>query len=180
MSSLKLLPTSAHCRISLKREPFKLSVLRECIWNSLFRCFHWTFIREHLIDIASVLRILHDWFVRGRYDSISQISPVYVPEEWVTHYVGSVVRGRGAETLRLVTIKQTSQQGFSLTCKVTLHLYRYVNDVIHHLLSILLVVRRSTTKHLVEQCTQAPPVGSLAVPVACDNLRGQILRRATV
>lgn len=53
-----------------------------------------------------------------------------------------------------------------------------LHDVLEHLFAILLVVRWVATKHLIQKCTQTPPVNTLVMPNALNDLRRQILRRA--
>ena len=63
---------------------------------------------------------------------------------------------------------------------MSLHLHGHVDNIIHHLLPVLLIVGWTPAKHLVQQSTETPPVRRLAVAHALDDLGGEVFGRATV
>ena len=160
-------------------EVFKVSFARHRVGHGLLRRLDGLLVREHLVDVASVMRRRYYWLVGGGDATSPYRFPVHIAEEWVTHDVRGVVRPR-AESLGLVAIQQRSQQALRLSAEVLLHGDRHVHDVIHHLLSILLVVRRSPTQHLIDKGAQTPPVCRLAVTNSLDNLWGEVLGRSAV
>ena len=95
-SSIAILRSSAQLAtgpyrcVALEGERRKLCLPRDRIWHSLFGCLDRFLIREHFVDVASILRILHHWLIGCRNKPISQVSPVDVAEKWVAHYVSSI------------------------------------------------------------------------------------------
>ena len=129
--------------IPVVRERLELGLSGDRVRYGLFRSFNRPLIREHFVNVSGVMRARYDGFVGGGNLTIPQVAPIYVAEEWMGHDIRGV-RGRGPQPLRLITIKQRCQQGARLSREVTLHLNGDIDDVIHHLLPVLIVVRRST------------------------------------
>ena len=129
--------------VSIVGKCLEIVLARYRIRYSLFRGLHGLLISKHFVDIPCVVSWGHSRFVGCRHSPISQILPIDVSEEGVTHYVAGIIRG-GAQSFGLVSVQQARQQWSSLRWEMSLHLHRNIHNVIHHLLTILLVVRRST------------------------------------
>ena len=61
-----------------------------------------------------------------------------------------------------------------------LHLHRHVDNIIHHLLPVLLIVRWPTAQHFIEEGTKTPPICGFAMANALDDLWGKILGSSAV
>ena len=132
------------------REVLELSLLSKSFSNRLLRGLNSLLVCKHLIDVAGIMSRWYYRLVRSGHLTIADSSPVDIAEERMTHDILGTVIG-GPQAPRLVTIQQRSKQAPRLRAKVFLHWDRHIDNVIHHLFSILLVVRRSSTQHFIDQ-----------------------------
>lgn len=160
-------------------EVLEVGLASHGVGHSLFGRLDSLLIGEHFVDVPGVVSRRYHWFVWSGDAASPYRFPVHVAEEWVAHDVRGVIRAR-AESFGLVAIQQRSEQALGFSAEVLLHGDRHVHDVIHHLLSILLVVRRPPTQHLIDEGAQTPPVCCLPVADSLDNLWGEVLRRSAV
>ena len=94
--------------VPVVRESLELCLSGNRVRYGLFRSFDGPLIREHFVDVSRVMRTRHHGFVGGGNLAIPQVTPIDVTEEWMGHNVGGV-RGRGAQPLRLIPIKERCQ-----------------------------------------------------------------------
>ena len=70
----------------------------------------------------------------------------------MTHDILRTIVGR-AQALGLIAVEKRRKKASRLGTEVFLHGNGHIHYIIHHLLPILLVVRRSAAKHFVDQGT---------------------------
>ena len=133
-------------------ETLEISLFGHCIGNRLFGGFDRSFTCEHLVNVTGIVSIAHSWLVWCRHLSSSEIRPVDISEERMAHYVRCVCCLR-TQPSHLISVEQTGEKRPRLSCEMTVHIHWFVNYVVHHLLAILLVMRRPAAQHLVEEST---------------------------
>ena len=110
------------------------------------------FVKEHLINVSGVLRAAHCWFERRRNLLAQQLLPVDLRKPGMPLEFLCVII-RSTQSLDGVSLEQAWKQAFGLNGEVGLHVNALFNDVSHHLLSVLRVVRGSSSQHLIDQST---------------------------
>lgn len=138
---------------------------------NLFAC-------EKGVNVAAVIRPLYSWFIGRRNFLSSEVLPVDIAEEWMSHDIAGIVVAASKTFLR-IPFEQLGQNLLRFGTKVFFHWYLLLNNVLQHLIPIfLLVVRRTATKHFVKQRAKTPPVNFFVVPNTLNNFRGQVLGSA--
>ena len=79
------------------------------------------------------------------------------------------------QPLRRITREQTSQDTLRCRANAFAKHKRVLQDLLVHDIGVLIVVRRETGKHLVEEDTQCPPVDDFVVAFSVQNLGSEVL-----
>lgn len=106
---------------------------------------------------------------------LEQFAPVDIGKEVVRLDLCGTV---GTKTTLGITIKQARQEipssgGNNVAAREG---QRFLQNLAVHLVGVLIVERRQTGQHFVEQDTESPPVHGLCVSIAKKQFGGKVLR----
>lgn len=104
---------------------------------------------------------------------LEKLAPVNVGEEVVRFDLCGAV---STETTNGITVQQSCEQitGGRWYNVAAREGQRFLQNLAVHLVDVLIVERRQTCQHLVEQDTQSPPINSLGVAIAKQKFGSKV------
>ena len=123
-------------------------------------------------------RIVRDncWLKRGDDLFLEKFVPVDGGEEGMVLDVVDSVRAR-PESVGGIPLEQSSEQGLGLWTQIVRHRELSLQNLIHRLLPVLSLERKTTRQHLIHKDSVAPPVCGEVMTPPIHNFRRHILHR---
>ena len=143
----------------------------EGIWVNM--CLLKTFFGKQRINARGILGSLDSGFEFSFVTHSRDLVPIYVSEKWMSLNLFGI--WKRTKSLFRISLQKFAEKVTSIGLEIWSHWNRLFDDISKHLLSISVVMWRSTAQHFVKESAKTPPIGTSSMSSTFDNFWSEIL-----